>query len=172
MDWTPNLSWVLPDLAVGGAFPPGMARRLAEAHGVAAVIDVRVEARDDPEELAACGVEFLHLPTEDLCGVSQPMLDEGVAFARRMAAEARRLLVHCQHGIGRSATVALCIMVDRGLPPLEALRVAKDARALVSPSQAQFEAWTGWMARRRPQVAAPSYHEFGCIAYRHLAASA
>ena len=166
--WSPNFSWIVPDLAVGGAFPPGVAAALARDHNVGAVVDVRVEACDDPEELAACGLKFLHLPTEDLCGVSQPMLDEGVAFAREAAAERRRLLVHCQHGIGRSATVALCVLVDRGLAPMDALVRAKDARALVSPSQSQYEAWTAWIARRAPHAEIPSYHEFGCVAYRHL----
>jgi hypothetical protein len=165
----PNFSWITPDLAVGGAYPRGQAASLARDHGVGAVVDVRVEECDDPEELAACGLKFLHLPTEDLRGVSQPMLDGGVRFARQVASEGRRLLIHCQHGIGRSATVALCVLVDRGLPPMDALTTAKDARALVSPSQSQFEAWTAWLARRKPHVAPPSYHEFGCVAYRHLA---
>lgn len=170
--FSPNFSWITHDLAVGGAFPRGAAAILAKDHGVGAVVDVRLEDCDDPDELAACGLSFLHLPTVDLCGVSQPMLDAGVRFARTVAAEGRHLLVHCQHGIGRSATVALCVMVDRGYEPLDALSVAKDARALVSPSQAQYEAWTAWMRRRAPQAAIPSYHEFGCIAYRRLAQQA
>ncbi|MCR5876150.1 dual specificity protein phosphatase family protein [Phenylobacterium sp. J426] len=168
----PNFSWITPDLAVGGAFPRGHARALARDHGVGAVVDVRVEECDDPEELAACGLMFLHLPTEDLRGVSQAMLDEGVRFARDAASQDRRLLIHCQHGIGRSATVALCVLVDRGLSPMDALITAKDARALVSPSQSQFEAWAAWMRRRKPHLPAPSYHEFGCVAYRHLAQQA
>jgi protein-tyrosine phosphatase len=164
-----NFSWITPDLAVGGAFPRGAAASLARDHGVGAVVDVRVEECDDPEELAACGLKFLHLPTEDLCGVSQAMLDEGVRFAREAASEGRRLLIHCQHGIGRSATVALCVMADRGFSPMAALSTAKDARALVSPSKAQYEAWVGWLRRRAPHASPPSYHEFGCVAYRHLA---
>lgn len=167
-----NFNWITPDLAVGGAFPRGAAAALAKDHGVGAVVDVRVEECDDPQELAACGLKFLHLPTEDLCGVSQTMLDEGVRFARQAAAEGRRLLIHCQHGIGRSATVALCVMADRGFAPMDALTTAKDARALVSPSQSQYEAWAHWLRRRTPQFVPPSYHEFGCVAYRHLAQNA
>jgi len=169
--WTPNFSWILPDLAVGGAFPMEQAARLVAEHGVGAVVDVRSETCDDAEALAACGLRFLHLPTLDMAGVSQPMLDEGVRFARVAAEEGLRLLVHCQHGIGRSATVALCVMVDRGMAPLEALSIAKDARVLVSPSEAQYKAWARWI-ERRTSASAPSYHDFGMIAYRHLAQSA
>jgi hypothetical protein len=167
--WTPNLDWIAPDLAVGGSFPAGAAVRLAREHGVGAVVDVRSEACDDPAELEACGLRFLHLPTEDMHGVSQPMLDAGVAFAAEARDADLRVLIHCEHGIGRSATLALCVLVDRGVPPLEALSRAKDSRALVSPSQSQYEAWTAWMTRRALGVAIPSFHEFGCIAYRHLA---
>jgi predicted protein tyrosine phosphatase len=170
--WTPNFSWIEPDLAVGGSFPMARAASLAADHGLGAVIDLRSEACDDPATLDDCGLRFLHLPTDDLCGVSQPRLDEGVAFARRARAEGRRLLAHCEHGVGRSATLALCVLVDRGWAPMAALRLAKDARAVVSPSQAQFEAWMDWIARRAPELERPSYHEFGCVAYRHLVQNA
>jgi len=170
--WRPNLDWLTEDLAVGGSFPAGRAARLEREHGVGAVIDVRVETCDDAAELAARGQRFLHLPTQDQCGVSQRMLDLGVAFAREARAERRRLLVHCEHGIGRSAIVAFCILADRGLAPMDALILTKDAREKVSPSEAQFRAWTTWLRRSIPGAAIPSYHEFGCVAYRHLAAPA
>jgi hypothetical protein len=166
--WTPNLSWVTSDLAIGGSFPAGRAVDLAEAHGVGAVIDVRGETADDPRELDACGLRFLHLPTADHHAAPLPMLDRGVAFAAAARAENRRVLVHCEHGIGRSALVALCILVDRGLGPLEALARAKDARALVSPSPAQYEAWIDWLARRAPERDPPTFDAFKAIAYRHL----
>jgi protein-tyrosine phosphatase len=167
--WRANFDWVTPDLAVGGRFPCGAATRLACEHGVGAVIDLRSEACDDIEELKDCGLRFLHLPTPDMLGVSQPMLDAGVAFARDVQAEGRKLLIHCEHGIGRSATLALCVMVDRGLTPFEALAEAKDARHLISPSESQYRAWTSWIARRQPQAAIPTFHEFGMVAYRHFA---
>ena len=169
--WVPNFSWFEADLAVGGSFPGERAAALAADHGVGAVIDLRSEACDDPAGMAACGLRFLHLPTEDLIGVSQPMLDRGVEFAREARAAGLRLLVHCEHGIGRSATLALCIMVDRGWGPLPALCAAKDARLVVSPSESQYRAWIAWLGRRAPQQPVPTYHEFGCVAYRHLAQS-
>lgn len=166
--WRVNFDWVAPDLAVGGRFPCGVATQLAREHGVGAVIDLRSEACDDTAELTGCGLRFLHLPTPDTMGVCQPMLDTGVSFAREARAEGRRLLIHCEHGIGRSATLALCVLVDRGVAPLEALAAAKDARHLISPSESQYRAWTGWIARHWPQVAIPTFHEFGMIAYRRI----
>jgi predicted protein tyrosine phosphatase len=163
---TRDFDWITPRLAVGGRLSC-TANVLAERHGIGAVVDLRAEACDDPAAYAASGVRFLHLPTDDLCAVSAPMLDEGVAFARQAWAEDRRVLAHCQHGIGRSALMALCILCDQGLAPLEALTHAKDARWQVSPSPAQYGAWAAWLGRRG--LAAPDFAAFQAVAYRHLA---
>ena len=166
--WKPEFSWIDASLAVGGSFPRGVAALLAREWRIAAVIDVRIEDSDHPEELASHGLAFLRLPTEDACAVSQEMLDEGVRFAREMAAAGRRLLIHCQHGIGRSALVALCVLVDRGHAPMAALRLAKDAREKISPASCQFEAWAEWIGRRAPQHRAPGFEDYAAVAYRHL----
>ncbi|MDF2900564.1 MAG: dual specificity protein phosphatase, partial [Phenylobacterium sp.] len=157
-------------LAVGGSFPCGKAASLAADHGVGAVVDLRAETCDNAAELSDCGLRFLHLPTPDTTGVTQDMLDVGVEFAGQAAADGLKVLIHCEHGIGRSATLALCLLAQRGVEPLAALAMAKGARALISPSQSQYEAWAVWLARH--EQAPPSYHEFGMIAYRHLAQQA
>lgn len=168
MDLGWNFSWVTPDLAVGGSFPLGACAALVAEHGLGAVIDVRSEACDDRAEMAAAGLRFLHLPTEDQRAVSQAMLDRGVGFARDAERAGRKLLIHCEHGVGRSATVALCVMVDRGFDPLRALRQAKAARVHVSPSPPQYEAWAAWLRRRALDSEIPDFEAFRAIAYSHL----
>ena len=163
-----NLSWIAEDLAVGGAFAQGAAARLALEHRVDQVIDLREEACDDAAELAAAGLEFLSLPTPDHHAPTQDQLDAGVAFAAAARAAGSRLLIHCEHGVGRSATLALCVLVHRGHAPLAALTLAKDRRELVSPSPAQYEAWACWMRRQAPAATIPDFDAFKSIAYRHL----
>ena len=162
-----DLSWVTDDIAVGACFGADAIGDLADAHAVRAVVDMREEDRDDERALRAAGIAFLHLPTPDLEPASVEVLDDGVAFARAHVDRGDRVLIHCMHGVGRSALLALCVMVDRGLEPLAALAQAKDRRAKVSPSEAQYLGWADWLRRHGHPV--PSYHEFGCIAYRHLA---
>jgi protein-tyrosine phosphatase len=165
--WQPNFHWFTDRLAVGGCFPPDRSEELASDHGFSAVIDLRQEACDDQRRLAEAGIDFLHLPTPDLHGPDIATLDRGVRFAGEHLDRGGKVLIHCQHGIGRSALLALCVMVDQGFEPLEALKQAKDAREIVSPSEAQYRGWARWLdAHGR---AAPDYHTFGCIAYRHLA---
>jgi len=165
--WLANFDWITDELAVGGCFPIDRAAQLAAEHGIGAVVDLREEACDDEAELAGAGLAFLHLPTPDLEPVSVAMLDSGVGFARDRIAAGDKLLIHCQHGIGRSALLALCVMVDQGWDPLDALSQAKDRRAAISPSPSQYQGWVRWLEQR--DKAAPGFHAFGCIAYRHLA---
>jgi hypothetical protein len=171
-DWQPNLSWMTETLAVGGSFPAERTGHLAAELRIRGVVDLRVEACDEEAMLHAQGIAFLRLPTEDHGAVSQPMLREGVAFANRHLDRDERVLVHCEHGIGRSATLALCVLVSRGLAPLEALEQAKGRRALVSPSPAQYEAWVIWLGSWNEANGTawelPSFDAFKAIAYRHL----
>ena len=171
-DWAPNLDWLAPDLAVGGSFPIEQAAHLAQALAIRAVVDLRGEACDDAVLLRRQGLAFLSLPTDDHCAVPDSMLREGVAFVNRHLDREERVLIHCEHGIGRSATLVLCVLVDRGMAPLDALELAKSRRAKVSPSPAQYEAWAAWLgAWRRARGAGwevPDFSAFAAIAYRHL----
>lgn len=165
--WTPDFHWLTDNLAVGGCFPIDRAGELADKYGIGAIVDLREEDRDEERRLRAAGIAFLHLPTPDLRPASVQMLERGVRFARGHIHSGRRVLIHCQHGIGRSALLALCVLVDSGWEPLDALDHAKTTRSVVSPSHAQYEGWAEWLGSRGRR--APDYHAFGCIAYRHLA---
>lgn len=166
-----NLTWITPQIAIGGR--PADASRLASDQDVGAVVDLRSEAVDEPAVLAAQGIAFLHLPTDDHAAITPAMLDEGVGFAEAQLAAGRRLLIHCEHGIGRSATLALAALVAGGMTPLDALNLAKDRRDRVSPSPAQYGCWRDWLLVRRARTGdsweVPDFDLFASIAYRHLA---
>jgi hypothetical protein len=162
-----DFHWLTDDVAVGGCFPMDRAAALADVHGFRAVVDLRAEDRDDEAILRDAGIELLHLPTADLDAARLEHLDRGVGFVRDQLARGRKVLIHCHHGIGRSALLALCVLVDQGWRPLDALAHAKDRREVISLSRAQYDGWAAWLSARG--IAAPDYHTFGCIAYRHLA---
>jgi hypothetical protein len=166
-EWNPDFHWLTEHVAVGACFPMSHAARLAGEHGISAVVDLREEDCDDEAKLSAVGIALLHLPTPDMEPASPEMLDRGVEFVMQRVRCGEKVLIHCQHGIGRSALLALCVLVDRGWAPLEALRHAKGRREILSPSRAQYEGWAAWLRERG--IAAPDYYSFGCIAYRHLA---
>jgi protein-tyrosine phosphatase len=166
-DWVTDLDWLTEHLAVGAAFPSEGAAKLAADHGISAVVDLREEDRHDVDALRAAGIELLHLPTPDMEPARPAELDKGVAFVREHSGRGERVLIHCQHGIGRSALLALCVLVDAGREPLAAIEHAKDRRERISPSPSQFAGWCEWLRSRGHEP--PSMHDFGCIAYRHMA---
>src|SRR5215208_2756737 len=94
-----NYSDVTPQLAVGGAFRKRQIKRLKH-HGVTAVVDCRLEARDDPEALKAAGIEFLHVPTLDRHGFSFDQMLEGVQWTLDHTRKGGRAFLHCEHGVG------------------------------------------------------------------------
>jgi protein-tyrosine phosphatase len=163
----PDFHWLTGHLAVGGCFPPERSAALAAEYGIRAVVDLRAESCDDPEALRAAGIDFLHLPTPDLEPASHVHLEAGVEFVRERLDRGEKVLIHCQHGIGRSALLALCVLVDQGFAPLDALVRAKERREAVSPSRSQYEGWAMWLRARG--LTPPDYHSYGCIAYRRAA---
>ena len=163
-----DLSWVTPDLAIGACFAEEAVELLAREHRIRAVVDLRAEACDRELGLDRHGIELLHLPTLDHAAVAPEMLRAGVLFTVRHLDAGERVLLHCQHGIGRSCLLGLCVLVERGLAPLDALELAKTQRPKLSPSPAQYEAWARWLVEREHPV--PSFDAFAAIAYRHLRA--
>jgi predicted protein tyrosine phosphatase len=167
-----DLHFVAPGLAVGAAYPMEAAARLAAEHGIARVVDLRVEACDDERLLRVHGIRLLHLPTDDTRAISQRILRDGVAFVSAGLDAGQRVLIHCQFGIGRSALLALCALVWRGDPPLDALERAKRSRPIISPSPEQLEAFrlfaAGVKAERGSSWEVPTLRALGEIAWRHL----
>jgi predicted protein tyrosine phosphatase len=167
-----DLHFISQGLAVGAAFPSAAVPSLAREHGIARVVDVRQEACDDPRVLRDHGILLLHLPTEDRSAVALEMLWAAAEFAAEGLDRGECVLIHCQYGIGRSALVALCVLVARGEAPLAALRRAKAARPAISPSPEQLEAFLAFSAAIRANQGAtwevPAFEEVAAIAWQHL----
>jgi protein-tyrosine phosphatase len=167
-----NFDWIDDRLAVGGSFPMEAAEQLARSEGIRAVVDLRLESCDDEAILRINGLEFLHLPTEDCCAIAPRMIDDGVAWVRSRVDAGTRVLIHCEHGIGRSALLALCTLVAGGTEPLDAMNRLKTARPVASPAAEQLEAFRSWVGRWRRRTGArfevPSFDALAWVAHSHL----
>jgi len=172
MRTTFNFDWIDERLAVGGSFPMEAAEQLARREAIGAVVDLRIERCDDEAVLRISGLEFLHLPTEDCCAIAPRMIDDGVAWVRGHMDAGRRVLIHCEHGIGRSALLALCTLVAGGVEPLDAMNRLKAGRPVASPAAEQLEAFRSWVGRWKQRTGAgwhvPSFDALAWVAYAHL----
>jgi protein-tyrosine phosphatase len=167
-----NFDWIDDRLAVGGSFPMEAAEQLARQEGIRAVVDLRIECRDDEALLRVHGLELLHLPTQDCCAIAPWMIDDGVAWVRSRLDAGTRVLIHCEHGIGRSALLALCTLVAGGAEPLDAMNRLKAGRPVACPGTEQIEAFRSWVHRWKQRSGArwevPSFDALAWVAYAHL----
>ena len=167
-----NFDWIDDRLAVGGSFPMEAAEQLARQEGIRAVVDLRIERCDDEALLRVHGLELLHLPTQDCCAIAPRMIDDGVAWIRSRLDAGTGVLIHCEHGIGRSALLALCTLVAGGAGPLDAMNRLKAGRPVASPGAEQIEAfrtWVGgWKHRTGARWEVPTFDALAWVAYAHL----
>ena len=167
-----NFDWIDELLGVGGRFPTEAAEHLARQEGIGAIVDLRVEDCDDEAALRVHGLEFLHLPTQDACAIAPQMIDDGVEWVRVRLEAGTRVLIHCEHGIGRSALLALCILVARGIRPLDAMNRLKAARPVASPGAEQIEAFRNWVLswnqRTGGRREVPSFDALAWVSYAHV----
>jgi protein-tyrosine phosphatase len=91
--------------------------------------DLRVA--DLGSEVVASGMQWLHLPIIDV-SVPTAEWDERWANIREglhaSLTGGGKVLVHCKGGLGRAGTVAARILVERGVPPREAVEAVRQVR--------------------------------------------
>jgi protein tyrosine phosphatase (PTP) superfamily phosphohydrolase (DUF442 family) len=132
-----NMSWITPQLAVGGRVHPDDIARLA-AIGVTRVVDTRAEYHDDEAALAAHGIQLLYLPTPDTEPLTLDQLAEGARWIDTQITAGERVLVHCEHGVGRSAMLAAAALVAGGMNAHDAMRLVQASRWQAAPNHRQI----------------------------------
>jgi protein-tyrosine phosphatase len=150
-----NYSDVTAQLAVGGAFRTRQIKRLVQ-HGVTAVVDCRLEARDDAVALKAAGIEFLHVPTLDRHGFTFEQMAMGVDWVLDHIEDGGRAFLHCEHGVGRGPLMACAVLIAQGYSAPEALRIVRTARWQALPNDRQLAALLRFEQEWRARSASPT----------------
>ena len=132
-----NMSWITPHLAVGGRIRPADIPRLART-GVTRVVDTRAEHKDDAEALARDGIELLYLPTEDTFPLTVAQLTDGSRWINEQIAHGESVLVHCEHGVGRSVLLTAAALVASGMNAHDAIDLVQSKRWQAAPNHRQI----------------------------------
>lgn len=133
-----NMSWVTEHLAVGGRVHLEDIPALAQA-GVTHVIDTRSEYCDDAEAMAREHILLLHLPTKDTYPLTVAQLKEGAQWANDHMQQGGRVLIHCEHGVGRSVLLTCAVLVYAGMSAHEALQLTEQKRWQAAPNSRQVQ---------------------------------
>ncbi|MBA2396821.1 MAG: dual specificity protein phosphatase family protein [Ktedonobacteraceae bacterium] len=131
-----NLSWVNAHLAVGGRIRPEDIKAVAQV-GITHVVDTRSEYSDDKDALAKEHIDLLYLPTPDTYPLSVEQLMQGSEWTDKCIREGGRVLIHCEHGVGRSVLLTCAVLVYQGMNARDALELVKKMRWQASPNQRQ-----------------------------------
>jgi protein-tyrosine phosphatase len=132
-----NMSWVTDQLAVGGRIRPEDIRTLA-LFGVTHVVDTRSEYCDDVEALLAENITLLYLPTPDTYPLSVEQLQQGAVWVQERIKSGGRVLIHCEHGVGRSVLLTCVVLVYSGMSAHSALQLVQGKRWQAAPNQRQI----------------------------------
>jgi protein tyrosine phosphatase (PTP) superfamily phosphohydrolase (DUF442 family) len=133
---TLNLSWVTNHLAVGGRIRPEDIKALGLL-GVTHVVDTRAEYSDDEQALAKENIELLYLPTRDTFPLTVEQLMQGAAWVDARIKQDGRVLIHCEHGVGRSVLLTCAVLVYGGMHARDALQLVKLKRWQAAPNHRQ-----------------------------------
>jgi len=133
-----NMSWVNEHLAVGGRIHPEDIKALGLT-GIRHVVDTRAEYCDDREALARENIELLYLPTPDTYPLTVKQLMQGVTWVNERLDKGECVLIHCEHGVGRSVLLTCAVLVARGMHASAALNLVKRKRWQAYPNHQQFK---------------------------------
>ena len=136
----PDLDFITDRLAVGGELRSVRQVRALPGLGITAVVDMRAESLDNVAELERLGIHFLHVPTQDWRPSTQQDLETGSNWVLHEIeiGDAGKVLIHCQHGMGRSVIMAAAVLLKMGYPWQDALRLIKSKRLGVGPLYSQI----------------------------------
>ena len=148
----PDLDFVTDSLAVGGALRSDEQIRALPGLGIGSVVDLRSESKDNVAELERVGIHFLHLPTIDWHPLTPQDMETGDAWVLDEMAQGNKVLIHCQHGIGRSVILVAAVLVQMGYTWQEAMRLIQAKRVGRARTPTRSRLW--WSSQRREQVAA------------------
>ncbi len=131
-----NMSWVNSHLAVGGRVRPEDIKALSLV-GVTQVVDTRSEYCDDEQALRAEGIELLYLPTPDTHPLTVEQLSQGAAWVQERIQNGGHVLIHCEHGVGRSVLLTCAVLVYGGMHAHDALELVQQKRWQAAPNHRQ-----------------------------------
>lgn len=132
-----NMTWITDHLAVGGRIHAEDIKALARA-GVTQVVDTRSEHVDDAAALAKEKIELLSVPTADTQPLTVEQMMQGARWVTGHMEQGGRVLIHCEHGVGRSAQLACAVLMYNGMPARDALQLVQEKRWQAAPNYKQI----------------------------------
>lgn len=131
----PNLSKVTDRIYVGGANSISVVAK----RGISAVLDLRAEQKNEKIVSASEHIEYLRINIKDKEPPSLDQLREAVSWIDSKLNNDRTILIQCNLGRGRSATIACGYLISIGIPLPRALTLMKQSRRVTFINSKQLQ---------------------------------
>jgi protein-tyrosine phosphatase len=117
---------------------------------------LNLRSKFDDRKAGIAPERYLHLPTRDGTPPTLEQLREGVAFMKDEIDRGGAVYVHCEAGVGRSATMVAAYLIDvNEMLPTQAWAKIRSTRPFIRPTSSQkrqIERFTEYIHARQREA--------------------